>query len=73
MWFSENDLLNLGAVLKCAPPVRHASELKKLWDMFEHIDILGSDHSPAPPSLKTDSNFFKIWGAVAVETQEEKS
>ncbi|MEY4531763.1 MAG: hypothetical protein RLZZ156_2484 [Deinococcota bacterium] len=47
LWFSESDLERLGAVLKCAPPVRSAEELEQLWGVFEHIDILGSDHSPA--------------------------
>ncbi len=65
LWFSESDLERLGAVLKCAPPVRRAEELEQLWGVFEQIDILGSDHSPAPPSMKTDLDFFKIWGGIS--------
>jgi allantoinase len=65
LWFTASDLERLGAVLKCAPPVRSAFELEKLWGVFEQIDILGSDHSPAPPSLKTDLDFFKIWGGIS--------
>jgi allantoinase len=29
------------------------------------IDIVASDHSPAPPSLKEGADFFRIWGGVA--------
>jgi allantoinase len=65
LWFDETDLERLGAVLKCAPPVRSAAELEKLWAVLEQIDIIGSDHSPAPPSMKTSSNFFEIWGGIS--------
>jgi allantoinase len=27
--------------------------------------IIGSDHSPAPPSMKTSSNFFEVWGGIS--------
>jgi allantoinase len=65
LWFTESDLENMGAVLKCAPPVRSAAELEKLWAVMPHIDIIGSDHSPAPPSLKTSDNFFEVWGGIS--------
>jgi allantoinase len=65
LWFSATDLERLGAVLKCAPPIRSQAELEKLWDVFEQINTIGSDHSPAPPSMKTDANFFKIWGGIS--------
>ncbi len=65
LWFTDTDLVRLGAVLKCAPPVRSRTELEKLWAVLEQIDILGSDHSPAPPSMKTDADFFKIWGGIS--------
>jgi allantoinase len=65
LWFTDADLERLGAVLKCAPPVRSKTELEKLWAVLDQIDILGSDHSPAPPSMKTDADFFKIWGGIS--------
>jgi allantoinase len=57
----------LGAVLKCAPPLRAAEERKSLWRalMRGDIDIVGSDHSPALPAMKEDADFFRIWGGVA--------
>jgi allantoinase len=65
LWFSEDDLFALGAVLKCAPPVRSRNERDKLWAVLEQVDTIGSDHSPAPPSLKTSSNFFEVWGGIS--------
>jgi allantoinase len=65
LWFTETDLERLGAVLKCAPPVRSAAERDKLWAVLSEIDIIGSDHSPAPPSMKTSSNFFEVWGGIS--------
>jgi allantoinase len=52
-------------VLKCAPPVRSRGEVEALWRNLEHVDIIGSDHSPAPPSMKNSSDFFAIWGGVS--------
>ncbi len=65
LWFNETDLEDIGAILKCAPPVRSQAELERLWAVLEQIDILGSDHSPAPPSMKTAADFFQIWGGIS--------
>jgi allantoinase len=29
------------------------------------VDIVSSDHSPAPPAMKQDANFFRVWGGIA--------
>jgi allantoinase len=65
--FTEDDLERLGAVLKCAPPVRDRLERDHLWRevLAGQVDIIGSDHSPAPPEMKTSSDFFKIWGGIS--------
>ncbi len=63
--FDETDLERLGAVLKCAPPVRPRTEVESLWDALECVDTIGSDHSPAPPDMKTASDFFAIWGGIS--------
>jgi allantoinase len=33
--------------------------------MNGNVDIVASDHSPAPLDMKQDANFFKIWGGIA--------
>jgi allantoinase len=67
LYFTEADMLRLGAVAKCAPPLRDAAERKTLWRsvLRGDMDIVASDHSPAPPDMKQDSNFFRIWGGIA--------
>ncbi|MDQ6631160.1 MAG: allantoinase AllB, partial [Verrucomicrobiota bacterium] len=64
---TENDMEKLGAIAKCAPPLRPADEQKKLWKHFAagNITTIGSDHSPSPPEMKTDPNFFKVWGGIS--------
>ncbi len=63
--FTDADLERLGATLKCAPPVRPHAEQDLLWANLEFLDIIGSDHSPAPPEMKTLSDFFALWGGIS--------
>jgi allantoinase len=64
---SEEDLSVLGAKAKCAPPFRSKDENARLWKLIEQgaIDFVASDHSPAPPSMKTGGDVMKIWGGIA--------
>lgn len=64
---TEEDVERLGAVAKCAPPLRSAEEQSKLWEHLMAGDILnvGSDHSPSPPGMKQHEDFFKIWGGIS--------
>jgi allantoinase len=63
----DEDLEAIGAPAKCAPPLRAANAQEALWQRWiaGQIDTLGSDHSPAPPEMKTSSDFFEIWGGIA--------
>ncbi len=65
--FSEEDLERLGAIGKCAPPLRSEAEFDLLWDevLEGTIDIIGSDHSPSDPALKQGSDFFAFWGGIS--------
>ncbi len=65
--FTEEDLEQLGAPAKCAPPLRSNLEQELLWRQVlqGQVDMIGSDHSPAPPSMKTSPDFFAIWGGVS--------
>jgi allantoinase len=63
----EDDVERIGAVSKCAPPLRPAHEREALWEAVEGgtVDLVGSDHSPSPPELKRPDGFFDVWGGIA--------
>ncbi len=67
LYFTEEDVLRIGAAAKCAPPLRPAADREALCGALlrAEIDIVGSDHSPALPSMKQDGNFFRVWGGIA--------
>jgi allantoinase len=64
--FTAEDLDRLGTVAKCAPPLRDASEQRRLWKELLRgtVDIVASDHSPAPPEMKA-GEFGNSWGGIA--------
>jgi allantoinase len=64
---TEEDVERLGAVAKCAPPLRPADDREALWRRLEAGEIIfvASDHSPAPPAMKTGDDFFAIWGGIS--------
>jgi allantoinase len=63
----EDDLERLGAVAKCAPPLRSRDESDALWRFLGNgaLPMVSSDHSPAPPSMKVGDDFFRIWGGIS--------
>jgi allantoinase len=63
---NEKDVAKLGAASKCAPPIRDEKRRVALWSDLRagRIHTVGSDHSPAPPEMKTSKNFFEIWGGI---------
>jgi allantoinase len=63
----EDDLNRLGAIAKCAPPLRPRRDVDSLWDAMARgeIDVIASDHSPAPAEMKSGDDFFRIWGGVS--------
>jgi allantoinase len=62
---TEGDMEQLGAVAKCAPPLRSANEQRQLHDRLRDITTIGSDHSPSPPEMKQPDNFFDVWGGIS--------
>lgn len=64
---TEADMEKLGAVAKCAPPLRSQSAQDVLWRYLEngYVNTIGSDHSPSPPAMKRNYNFFKAWGGIS--------
>src|SRR5215472_5167130 len=67
LFFTEEDMERIGAAAKCAPPLRNAKESERLWGSMLRgvVNVVASDHSPAPPEMKRDDNFFRIWGGIA--------
>ncbi len=62
------DLEEKGGLAKCAPPLRDQDELEDLWVAVANgeIDVISSDHSPAPASMKTiTDNYFEGWGGIS--------
>ena len=66
LFFTEEDLERLGALAKCAPPLRNKAHQNELWTQVLNgtVDIVASDHSPSPPNMKT-GNFLNAWGGIA--------
>jgi allantoinase len=66
LFFTEDDLERLGPIAKCAPPLRDTAQNSALWETLLNgtIDIVASDHSPAPPEMKTGA-MMKVWGGIA--------
>jgi allantoinase len=78
---TEDDLEALGAVAKCAPPLRPAGEQAALWQylLAGTLPMVASDHSPAPPAMKgielnaagaltsraSHLDFFAAWGGIS--------
>ncbi|ARK30563.1 allantoinase [Halalkalibacter krulwichiae] len=68
LYFSLTEFEEIGALAKCAPPLREKEEVELLWHFIQRgdIDIISSDHSPSPPDLKFQSNnIFDVWGGIA--------
>ncbi len=63
---TEEDAERLGAVAKCAPPLRPAAETAALWEALadERVSFVVSDHSPALPALRA-AGVFSAWGGIA--------
>ena len=65
--FAADEIPDGATQYKCAPPIREASHRAALWDGLASgaLDLIASDHSPAPPALKTPGDFARAWGGIA--------
>ncbi|THF81297.1 allantoinase AllB [Cohnella fermenti] len=66
---SEEDLVRLGPIAKCAPPLRDEERIERMWKQLAEgkLDVIGSDHSPSPEELKSleGRTFMQAWGGIA--------
>jgi allantoinase len=67
--FSADDIGEGATPFKCAPPIRDARHRDGLWQGLAagQIDLVATDHSPAPPSMKSleDGDFLRAWGGIS--------
>ena len=66
--FAADEIPDGATAYKCAPPIRSAIERDALWQglLRGDIELVVSDHSPAPPALKDGGgDFFAAWGGIA--------
>jgi allantoinase len=54
---------------KCAPPIRERVHREALWAALRSgdLDMIASDHSPCPPSLKlpVEGDCLRAWGGIS--------
>jgi allantoinase len=67
--FAADDIRDGATPFKCAPPIRTREHRDGLWKGLIDgvIDLVATDHSPAPPDLKhlDDGDFLQAWGGIA--------
>jgi allantoinase len=67
--FAADEIRNGATAFKCAPPIRGRQHRDGLWAALADgvIDLIATDHSPAPPAMKhlDDGDFVQAWGGIA--------
>jgi len=67
--FAAEDIPDGATAFKCAPPIRSREHREGLWRGLADgvIDLVATDHSPAPPSMKCldTGDFMRAWGGIA--------
>ena len=67
--FAAEDIEDGAVEYKCAPPIRERENNEQLWEALQGgaLDLVASDHSPAPPALKQveRGDFARAWGGIA--------
>src|SRR5262245_64643215 len=64
--FTAKEIPDGATEFKCAPPIRDARHREALWDGLQSgiLDLIATDHSPAPPALKCRGDFQRAWGGI---------
>ncbi|HUP00018.1 MAG TPA: allantoinase AllB [Gemmatimonadota bacterium] len=67
--FLAEEIGDTETLLKCAPPIRQRTHREALWMGLREgaLDMIVSDHSPCPPSLKRleEGDFAAAWGGIS--------
>lgn len=64
----EDDLVSLGAVAKCGPPLRQRKIVESVWKnvLDGQVDLISSDHCPCTPDMKEigKEDIWEAWGGI---------
>ena len=67
--FAADEIPDGATAFKCAPPIRASAHRDALWHALERnvCQLVASDHSPAPPAVKSvdAGDFIGAWGGIA--------
>jgi allantoinase len=65
--FAAENIPDGATEFKCAPPIRAGAHRLALWDALHRgvLDLVATDHSPAPPAMKCRGDFMRAWGGIA--------
>ena len=65
--FAADEIRDGATEFKCAPPIREARHRDALWRALQQgvLDLVATDHSPAPPAMKCPGDFMRAWGGIA--------
>ena len=64
--FAAEEIPDGAVAFKCAPPIRSRENRECLWEALREglLNLVATDHSPAPPELKA-GDFRGAWGGIA--------
>jgi allantoinase len=67
--FNAESIPDSATPFKCAPPIRERIHCDALWTALRDgdLDMIASDHSPCPPTLKllAEGDYLRAWGGIA--------
>ncbi|HEY0406027.1 MAG TPA: allantoinase AllB, partial [Pyrinomonadaceae bacterium] len=67
--FAAEEIADGATEFKCCPPIRERENQERLWEALDEglIEMIVSDHSPCPPSLKLkeSGDFLQAWGGIS--------
>jgi allantoinase len=67
--FAAEEIADGATEFKCCPPIRERENQERLWEALDEglIEMIVSDHSPCPPSmkLKETGDFLQAWGGIS--------
>lgn len=67
--FTRDEVINKGSLFKCAPPLREAEAVEKMWEYVDDgtLSCVSSDHSPCAVEEKDEAThgIFGAWGGIS--------